>query len=81
MYKLTHLNPTPLSSLRYASEIGHETGLKYVYVGNVPHEDENTYCPHCKYKLVERFGFSILKNNIKNGVCPNCGYKVEGVWS
>ena len=81
MYKLVHLSPTPLSSLRYASEFGHETGLKYVYVGNVPHEDENTYCPHCKYKLVERFGFSILKNNIKNGVCPNCGYKVEGVWS
>ncbi|MBI3393259.1 MAG: AmmeMemoRadiSam system radical SAM enzyme [Nitrospirae bacterium] len=80
-YKLTDEPRTPVSTLRRAREIGFEAGLKYVYEGNVPGEGgENTYCPSCKSILIERFGFSILKNRLDGGRCPDCGAAQAGVW-
>ncbi len=81
-YKMTDRPPTPLSTLRRAREIGLETGLRFVYEGNVPGEGgESTYCPNCNELLIERFGYRIVKNFLKDGTCPNCGEKIEGVWS
>ncbi len=34
-YKLDHLQPTPLETLRKAEEIGRNAGLKHIYLGNV----------------------------------------------
>jgi pyruvate formate lyase activating enzyme len=80
-YKLTDKPRTPLKTLRRAREIGFETGLKYVYEGNVPGEGgENTYCPDCKELLIMRFGFSIRENRLKDGRCPKCGGEIKGVW-
>jgi pyruvate formate lyase activating enzyme len=80
-YKLTYKPRTPLKTLRRAREIGFETGLKYVYEGNVPGEGgENTYCPNCKELLIKRWGFSIIENKIKDGSCSKCGAHIEGVW-
>lgn len=80
-YKLMDKPRTPISTLRRAREIGFETGLKYVYEGNVPGEGgENTYCPNCKEMLIKRIGFRIIENKLSNGICPKCGYKIEGVW-
>lgn len=80
-YKLIDKPRTPLKTLRRAREIGFETGLKYVYEGNVPGEGrENTYCPECKELLITRFGFSISKNKIKDGRCPQCRTEIKGVW-
>lgn len=81
MYKLTNLPPTPLSTLEKARDIAINAGMRYVYIGNVPGASyENTYCPKCKKLIVERRGFRILKNNIKNGKCKFCGEKIPGVW-
>jgi pyruvate formate lyase activating enzyme len=61
--------------------MGFDTGLKYVYEGNVPGEGgENTYCPNCRELLIRRFGFSIEENRMKNGKCLSCGVTIEGVW-
>jgi pyruvate formate lyase activating enzyme len=80
-YKLTDKPRTPVKTLRRAREIGFETGLKYVYEGNVPGEGgENTYCPDCKELLIKRWGFSIIENKIKDGSCSKCGADIEGVW-
>jgi pyruvate formate lyase activating enzyme len=80
-YKLTDKPRTPIKTLRRAREIGFETGLKYVYEGNVPGEGgENTFCPDCKELLIKRFGFSIIENKMKNGRCSKCGIEIEGVW-
>lgn len=80
-YKLTDKPRTPLKTLRRAREIGFESGLKYVYEGNVPGEGgENTYCPDCKELLIRRFGFSIKENKLINGRCPKCGGEIRGVW-
>lgn len=80
-YKLTDAPRTPIKTLRWARQMGFDTGLKYVYEGNVPGEGgENTYCPDCKELLIRRFGFSIQENRIKNGKCLSCGVMIEGIW-
>lgn len=82
MYKLTHLPPTPVETLKKARQIALESGIKYVYIGNIPHTDaENTYCHKCEKLLIERRGFSIISNDIINGNCKYCGQKIPGVWT
>jgi len=77
-YKMTDAPPTPLETLSRAREIGLETGLHYVYVGNVPGE-ENTFCPHCGRLLVRRVSFYVTENHIHDGRCPYCETPVAGV--
>jgi pyruvate formate lyase activating enzyme len=80
-YKLTQLPLTPVSTLESAREIALQSGMRYVYIGNVPHnEAESTYCHHCKKLIIERRGFSILRNSMKNGKCGFCQEKIPGVW-
>jgi pyruvate formate lyase activating enzyme len=80
-YQMTDRAPTPHETLRRAREIGLNTGLKYVYVGNIPDvAGENTYCPQCGKTVIERSGFSILANRLDHGHCPACKGKVAGVW-
>ncbi|MFH1296487.1 MAG: AmmeMemoRadiSam system radical SAM enzyme [Bacteroidota bacterium] len=82
LYKLTTLPFTPLSILEEAHGIAKEAGINYVYIGNVPnHKDENTYCAKCKKVLLERKGFTILENNLRDGKCRFCGAKIAGRWS
>jgi len=80
-YKMRHLPPTSLKTLERAREIAINEGLYYVYIGNVrSKEGENTYCPDCKSLLVERVGYTILQNQLKDGRCPDCGKEIYGVW-
>ena len=79
-YKLSQLSRTPISTLEKARKIGFDVGLKYVYTGNVPgDEGENTYCYNCGEILIRRYGFQLIKNQIKNGKCPRCGSKIDGI--
>jgi pyruvate formate lyase activating enzyme len=81
MYKLVALNPTPVTALEKARQIALNCGLKYVYIGNVAgHPAENTYCPKCKKMLIERQGYFVLENNIKDGKCKFCAEVIAGVW-
>jgi len=80
-HKLTDKPRTPVKTLRKAREIGFKAGLKYIYEGNVPGQGgENTYCPKCKELLIERLGFNIMGNKLKNGICSKCGNQIHGVW-
>lgn len=82
MYKLTTLPPTAPSSLETARNIALDTGLKFVYIGNIPgHPAEHTYCPNCKKIAIKRSGYSILDIQLDNGHCKNCGELIPGVWS
>ncbi|MEW6408598.1 MAG: AmmeMemoRadiSam system radical SAM enzyme [Nitrospirota bacterium] len=79
-YKLLDQPRTPIKTLRRAREIGVEEGLRYVYEGNVPGEGgENTYCYRCGELLIQRYGFFINKNIIKNSRCPRCDAVIDGV--
>ncbi|NOQ66612.1 MAG: AmmeMemoRadiSam system radical SAM enzyme [Desulfobacterales bacterium] len=80
-FKMTDRGATPSSALQRARQIGIAEGLKYVFVGNIPGEDgENTICPQCGEKVVERMGFSIMSQNLANGKCGNCGHSIAGVF-
>jgi len=79
-YKMWNHPPTNVVTLRRARDIGFNAGLRYVYEGNVPGEGgENTYCYQCKSLLIERFGFTVRRNRIRNSSCPDCGAPIDGV--
>ena len=82
-YKMMDTDSTPVRTLIRAAEIGYETGLHYVYAGNIPGgvaQFEHTYCPKCHYPLIERRGFTIIRNRVENGCCPKCNTSIPGVW-
>ena len=79
-YKFTSVEPTPISALHKAEEIGKQKGLHHIYTGNVwGDRGENTYCWKCGKLLIARLGFSVSENNIKDTKCPYCGAKIAGV--
>ena len=82
-YKMQDSDNTPVETLIRAAEIGYDTGLNYVYAGNLPGrvgKYENTFCPNCRVELITRFGFQILQNQIVNGECYNCQTQIPGRW-
>ncbi len=80
-HKLNHLYPTPVSTLENAYNIAKDQGIKHVYIGNVPGTDAiNTICPKCNKIIIERTGFYITQNNIKNSKCKFCNTNIEGRW-
>ena len=82
MYKIKNLPSTPVATLEKCREIGMKNGLDFVYIGNVPgHEAEHTYCPKCKKKIIERYGYTVTTSGLKNGTCGYCKEKIPGVWS
>jgi len=80
-YKMRHLPATSARTLDMAREIAMSEGLVYVYIGNILNEaGQNTFCPGCKRLLIERSGYTILQNQLKDGCCPDCGKEIYGVW-
>jgi pyruvate formate lyase activating enzyme len=82
-YRMTKPTNTAAAGLLRAAEIGAAEGLHYVYAGNLPgsvRNWENTYCPGCRARLVERVGYRILENRVCDGRCPDCQTPIAGVW-
>jgi len=83
-YHMTGPQNTPAQTLVRAAEIGRSEGLHFVYAGNLPGQTaayENTTCPSCHELLIERRGFTVLRNLLINGRCPRCASVIPGVWS
>ncbi len=80
-FKMRDIERTPHATLLRAREIALQTGLKYVYVGNV-HDGEasSTYCPGCGSLLIERDWYELGEWNLKNGRCSNCSEKIHGLF-
>ncbi len=71
MYKM-EIKPTPTETLYRAKEIA-EKKLKYVYLGNVP-ANNDTFCPKCKTNIIKRnYG---VKISLINDKCPICKTKI-----
>jgi len=80
-YKMRHLPSTSTQTLEMARKIAIDEGLDFVYIGNVYSKaGQNTYCPGCGTLLIERSGYTILQNRLKQGCCPNCSKEIYGVW-
>lgn len=78
-YKMADIASTPKETLEKAYKIAKDKGIKYVYLGNIQTDKENTYCPDCGEQLIQRSGFTTNAENF-NGKCPKCGKLIKGVW-
>jgi pyruvate formate lyase activating enzyme len=79
-YEMTETPPTPAATLQRVWEIGRAAGLRYVYVGNLPgSQAESTFCWKCGELLIERIGYHMRSNMIKDAACPACGAQIAGV--
>ncbi len=74
-YKMADLKPTPLKVLEKAHKIAKGAGLKYVYLGNIPTDKSNTYCPNCGELLIER-KMNQVDYKLKNNNCFKCSANV-----
>jgi len=80
-YKLSGLYATPPKTVEMAWQTGKEAGLHFVYTGNLPrHEGAHTFCPQCGEKIIERYGYVVLENRLKEGRCGFCGGSIPGLW-
>ncbi|MGB8953072.1 MAG: AmmeMemoRadiSam system radical SAM enzyme [Candidatus Aminicenantales bacterium] len=79
-YQYTDVRPTPMGTLRQACALGKEAGLRYVYIGNVLGDSEDTLCPGCRKPLIRRNGFWVEENKVKNSRCPFCGTAIAGIF-
>jgi pyruvate formate lyase activating enzyme len=76
-FKMLDLPRTPLTTLEKAYDIAKKEGLKYVYLGNVSHRKENTYCPNCGTLAIERTILGVNKFSLKKDLkCLKCGNKI-----
>ena len=77
MYRMNDKSPTNLDYLIRAKEIAIDMGVEYVYLGNMP-SDNNTYCPECGELLIARERYCNRdKNRINDGRCINCGHRIN----
>jgi len=80
-YKFRFKAVTPYQTLVRNREIAVAEGVHYVYVGNVPgSEFENTYCPSCGKKVVERKGYTITDWSLGEDMsCKYCDQRLPFV--
>ena len=82
LYKLRSVPPTPVSTLDKVRGAALSAGLEYVYIGNIPgHEAENTFCPKCRKRLIQRTGYMVGETQVKAGKCRYCGKPIPGIWN
>ena len=83
-YRMTEPGNTTPAMLRTAAAIARESGLRFVYAGNLPGrvgDLEHTRCHSCRAMLVERHGYFIQSYRLTaDGACPDCGTAIPGRW-
>jgi len=81
-YKMTNLPMTPVRTVRRAREIAVSEGVHYAYTGNLGGDEyENTFCPGCGKKVIERFNLYVGAVHITDGKCDFCQTPIPGVWA
>jgi pyruvate formate lyase activating enzyme len=84
-YKMTSPRNTTAEDLLRAADIGRQTGLRYIYPGNLPGmvgDNENTACPQCGETLIRRYGYLIEEYRLTpDAGCPRCHAQIPGRWA
>jgi len=82
---MNNISPTSESKIKEAIKIGKNSGLNFVYGGNVRNPLlNNTYCPKCNSLLIDRSNYvgEIKELEInKKAKCKNCGKIIKGVFN
>ena len=73
-----HNPPTEVETLEKAYEIAKKAGVLYPYLGNVQGQRyENTYCPGCGEKIIQRLGCTITAYRVtSDNRCPKCSQTI-----
>ena len=84
-YKMDDSENTTAADLLRAASIGKQSGLRFVYAGNLPGmvgDAENTKCPGCGETLIERRSFFVKSYRLtSDGRCPSCSVAIPGRWA
>jgi pyruvate formate lyase activating enzyme len=84
-YKMNDAANTRPQDLLRAAKIARESGLHYVYAGNLPGrigDFENTRCPQCSALLIERSGYLVEDYQLTpDGSCSQCHTQIPGRWA
>ena len=72
-YKMMDLPTTPSKTMETAHRLAKESGLKFVYVGNMRSDAESTFCPDCGSLVIRRSWFDVEMVNYHHGRCGKCG--------
>jgi pyruvate formate lyase activating enzyme len=77
-YKMLDTPRTPNTTLMIAYDTARKAGIDFVYVGNVNVGDEDdTFCPTCRARVIERDGFWVKSTNLKGNRCGKCGAELN----
>ncbi len=79
-YRLLDRPPTAPAILRKAVDTARNSGLRFVYEGNVEGEGAHTCCPRCQKLLVRRSWHCVTENSLRGNRCP-CGESIPGRYS
>jgi pyruvate formate lyase activating enzyme len=81
-WKMRDIGPTPPATLKRAREIARDTGLRYVYTGNIRDEaGQSTYCHGCGACLIGSDGYTITLWRLDaSGACAACGEPCPGIF-
>ena len=78
-FQFSDRKPTTFETLMKAYDIAKETGLKYVYTGNVSTvQTSTTYCKNCGKPIIVRNGYHITEYHLDAGKCTYCGTLCDG---
>ncbi|TWU35162.1 AmmeMemoRadiSam system radical SAM enzyme [Novipirellula artificiosorum] len=78
-YRLNDRPRTSLETLVRAYDLARQTGLKYVYVGNVHDvQRQSTSCPSCGEMLIRRDWHQIESYTLDQNRCGKCQFTIAG---
>ncbi|WP_137936474.1 AmmeMemoRadiSam system radical SAM enzyme [Chitinivorax sp. B] len=79
-HKMRNVPQTPATTLYRARNIAQQTGLQYVYTGNiVDTEGGTTYCPSCHSVVIVRDWHAIVDYQLdEQGRCQQCHTAING---
>lgn len=74
-YKMLDRPRTSIETLLSARQCALDTGLRFVYLGNVYSDAANTYCPSCHAPLIERLWHDVRRFSLQGLKCQ-CGESI-----
>ena len=79
-FKMLDRQPTPVTTLLLARDLGRQAGLKYVYLGNVDVGGAgDTVCPGCGKVVIRRRQLQCIETALTGNRCNYCRYEISGV--
>ncbi len=81
-FRLSDRGPLSNRVLEKAAADARAEGLRHVYMGPAGGVgDQTTRCERCEAPLIERVGYGVRENRLRNGCCDSCGHRAAGIWS